>query len=197
MPVVITNPLSDEDLMSLVQRHDDAEAFGMLYDRHASQAFSLARYICGSSAAEDVTQESFHSVWLARGQYDRERASVRTWVLSTVRHRAIDWLRRERPKERQSVAFTESIPLSAPERTEKEVVRRDEGNRLRTAVGALPPDQRQVIVLAYFGGMSQSQIARELELPLGTVKGRTRLGLEKLRLGMLNHSDNRLRKTRG
>ncbi len=96
MPPAATNPLSDEDLMSLVHRDDDTEAFGQIYDRHASQAFSLARYICGSSAAEDVTQEAFFSVWKARGQYDPKRASVRTWIFSRVRYRAIDWLRRER-----------------------------------------------------------------------------------------------------
>jgi RNA polymerase sigma-70 factor, ECF subfamily len=183
MPAVVTNPLSDEDLMSLVQHDDDAEAFALIYDRHAPEAFSLARYICGASAAEDVTQESFYSLWKARGQYESERASVRAWIFSTVRHRAIDWLRRERPRQRRSVAFAESIPLEAKQRTEREAVRRDEGSRVRTALGALPSDQRQVIVLAYFDGMSQSEIARELELPIGTVKGRTRLGLEKLRAG--------------
>jgi RNA polymerase sigma-70 factor (ECF subfamily) len=82
--------------------------------------------------------------------------------------------------------LAESIPLEAKERTEGEAVRRDEGGRVRTALGALPSDQRQVIALAYFDGMSQSEIARELELPIGTVKGRTRLGLEKLRQGMLS-----------
>ena len=184
------NSLSDEDLMSLVQHDDDAEAFGQIYDRHAPQAFSLARYICGSRAAEDVTQEAFYSVWKARGQFDPKRASVRTWIFSRVRYRAIDWLRRERPKERRGVTLADSIPLEATERTEGEVVRRDEGNRVRMALSALPPDQRQVIVLAYFEGMSQSEIARGLELPVGTVKGRTRLGLEKLRQGISNHSGN-------
>jgi RNA polymerase sigma-70 factor, ECF subfamily len=192
MPAVVTNPLSDEDLMSLVQQDDDAEAFGLIYDRHASKAFSLARYICGPAAAEDVTQESFYSLWKARGQYDSARASVRTWIYSTVRHRAIDWLRRESPKQRRSVEFAESIPLEAKERTEGEAVRRDEGGRVRTALGALPSDQRKVIALAYFDGMSQSEIARELELPIGTVKGRTRLGLEKLRQGMLSGAGSRL-----
>jgi RNA polymerase sigma-70 factor, ECF subfamily len=188
MPAVVTNPLSDEDLMSLVQRDDDAEAFAVVYDRHASKAFSLARYICGTRAAEDVTQESFYSLWKARRQYDRERANVRAWILSTVRHRAIDWLRRERPKERRSVAFAESFPLEAHEQTEGDVIRRDEGDRVRTALRSLPPDQRQVIVLSYFKGMSQSEIAQELELPVGTVKGRTRLGLEKLRQGILGRA---------
>jgi RNA polymerase sigma-70 factor, ECF subfamily len=186
MPAVVTNPLSDEDLMSLVQRDDDADAFALIYDRYASKAFSLASYICGATAAEDVTQESFHSVWKSRGQYDSERASVRTWIYSTVRHRAIDWLRRESPKDRRSVEFSEAVPLEAKERTEGEAVRRDEGGRVRTALGTIPSDQRQVIALAYFHGMSQSEIARELELPIGTVKGRTRLGLEKLRQGMLS-----------
>jgi RNA polymerase sigma-70 factor (ECF subfamily) len=189
-PQAATKPLSDEDLMSLVQREDDAEAFALIYDRHATKAFSLARSICGVAAAEDVTQESFYSVWKSRGQFNSERASVRAWIFSTVRHRAIDWLRRESPKNRRSVGLAESIPLEAKERTEREAVRRDEGGRVRAVLGGLPSDQRQVIVLAYFGGMSQSEIARDLEVPIGTVKGRTRLGLEKLRRGVSNHSGN-------
>jgi len=188
MPAVVSNPLSDEDLMSLVQHDDDSEAFALIYDRHAREAFSLARYICGRSAAEDVTQESFYSIWKAREQYDSERATVRAWIFSTVRHRSIDWLRRERPKQRRSVGIADSIPLEAKERTEQEAVRRDERGRVRTALRELPSDQRQVIVLAYFDGMSQSEIARELELPIGTVKGRTRLGLEKLRQEMLSQA---------
>src|SRR5690348_11606865 len=161
----------------------DARAFEVIFDRHGSAAFSLAYRMCGRrSVAEDVVQEAFMSLWRSGARYDRGRGSVRSWVLSVVHNRAIDAFRREKVRSSRDVAddgITERMP--ARERTEAEVERRDEAQTIRSALGELPADQRQVIELAYFGGFSHTQIAEILKLPAGTVKGRMRLGLTKLR----------------
>jgi RNA polymerase sigma-70 factor (ECF subfamily) len=171
--------------MQLVQ-DGDPNAFEVLFDRHADVAFSLAYRMCGRrSMAEDVVQESFLSLWRSGARYDRTRGSVRSWVLGTVHNRAIDAFRRETVRSSRDVrddGVAERI--AASERTEAEVVRRDEARHVRTALGGLPADQRQVIELAYFGGFSHSQIAEMLKLPAGTVKGRMRLGLTKMRLSL-------------
>jgi RNA polymerase sigma-70 factor (ECF subfamily) len=135
--------------------------------------------------AEDVVQEAFVSLWRSGARYDATRGSVRTWVLSVVRNRAIDAFRREAAKGSRDVSeegIAERMP--APELTDTEVERRDEARQVRKALVSLPPDQRQVIELAYFGGFTHSQIADMLELPSGTVKGRMRLGLTKMRLAL-------------
>jgi RNA polymerase sigma-70 factor (ECF subfamily) len=174
--------LADEDLMLLVRR-GEARAFELVYDRHSGPAFSLAYRILGSrNAAEDAVQEAFLSLWRSGARYDRARGSVRTWVLGIVHHRSIDVLRRDsvHVKRRASDEGIEER-FEARERTELEVARRDEAHGIREAMDTLPADQCQVIELAYFGGFSQTEIASMLETPLGTVKGRMRLALEKLR----------------
>ncbi len=177
--------LADEELMELVQ-DGEVRAFEVIFDRHASAAFSLAYRMCGRPAmAEDIVQESFVSLWRSSAAYDAARGSVRTWVLSVVRTRAIDAYRRESAKatsdlDEQRVA--ERLP--APELTDREVERRDDARQVRDALKGLPADQRQVIELAFFGGFSHSQIAEMLKLPAGTVKGRMRLGLSKMRFAL-------------
>ncbi len=162
-----------------------AAAFEVLYDRHGSAAFSLAYRIVGDrNAAEDVAQEAFLSIWRSNAHFDRARGSVRSWVLSVVRNRAIDALRRgsgHAPKlDHDDDGAIEA--KEAEERTESEALRRETSRELKGALGTLPADQSQVIELAYFGGFSHSEIAAMLGMPLGTVKGRMRLGLEKIRL---------------
>jgi RNA polymerase sigma-70 factor (ECF subfamily) len=178
--------LADEDLMQLVRRGKPA-AFEIVYERHASAAFSLAYRIVGTrNGAEDVAQEAFLSIWRSGARYDRARGSVRTWVLGIVHHRAIDYLRRATVHNKRR-ASDEGIQerFEAPERTDAEVARRDEARVVRTALEELPSEQSQVIELAYFGGFTHTEIADMLETPVGTVKGRMRLGLQKLhqRLG--------------
>ena len=168
--------------MALV--HDgDAQAFEVIFDRHADAAFSLAYRMCGRrTTAEDVVQEAFLSLWRSGAQYDQRRGSVRSWVLKVVHNRAIDVFRRSTVRTSRDVAddgITERMP--ATEDTGAEVERRDEAGQVRTALQELPSEQRQVIELAYFGGFSHSQIADMLKLPAGTVKGRMRLGLNKMR----------------
>ena len=169
--------------MALVDRKD-ATGFEAFFDRHGTAAYSLAHRIVGeAAAAEDVTQEAFLSIWRSGARFDRARGSVRSWVLGVVRNRAIDSLRREaRPGPRldhDDEGVLEARP--AEERTDAEALRRETARELRGALSALPSDQSRVIELAYFGGFSQSEIAKMLNMPLGTVKGRMRLGLEKLR----------------
>jgi RNA polymerase sigma-70 factor (ECF subfamily) len=174
--------LADEELMQLVAG-GDARAFEAVYDRHGGAAFSLAYRMVGNRViAEDITQEAFLSIWRSRVRYDRARGSVRTWVLGIVHHRGIDALRRNLVHERRR-ASAEGIEErhEAPERTDVEVARRDEARTVRAAIDELPDQQRQAIELAYFGGFTHTQIAEMLELPIGTVKGRMRLGLDKLR----------------
>jgi RNA polymerase sigma-70 factor, ECF subfamily len=175
--------LADEDLMTLVDG-DDSDAFAMIYDRHGGAAYSLAHRIVGEPGmAEDVTQEAFLSIWRSSARFDATRGSLRAWVLGIVRNRAIDALRRTaRPAPKLDFdddAVLETQP--AAERTEAEAIRRETADSLRRALGLLPPEQSQVIELAYFGGFSHSEIADMLGAPIGTIKGRMRLGLEKIR----------------
>jgi RNA polymerase sigma-70 factor (ECF subfamily) len=174
--------LADEDVMQLVRR-GDARAFEVIYERHSSAAFSLAYRMVGArGAAEDVTQEAFLSLWRSGGRYDRARGSVRTWVLGIVHHRAIDALRRSTVHDKRR-AGDEGIEerFEAPERTDVQAARREEAGTVRHALSSLPADQSQVIELAYFGGFTHTEIADMLDAPVGTVKGRMRLGLKKMR----------------
>ena len=167
--------------MQLV-RQGDAGAFEVVYERHATAAFSLAYRMMGRRGpAEDVVQEAFLSLWRSGARYDHTRGSVRTWVLGIVHHRAIDALRRGiRHDSRLEERF------ESKDRTDLQAARREEAAEVRTALAALPSEQSRAIELAYFGGFSHAEIADMLQTPIGTVKGRIRLGLEKLR-GQLGH----------
>ena len=178
--------LADEDLMTLVERRDP-DAFAVLYDRHGGAAYSLAHRIVGDPAiAEDVTQEAFLSLWRSGARFDAARGSVRSWTLAIVRNRAIDALRRSAgsaPKlDLDDDALLEAQPAATL--TDSEAIRHETAARVRGALRELPAEQSEVIGLAYFGGFSGSEIAGMLGLPLGTVKGRMRLGLEKVRLAI-------------
>ena len=177
--------LADEDLMHLVQA-GRPDAFEAIYDRHGGAAFSLAYRMAGRTAlAEDIVQDAFLSIWRARERYRRERGSVRAWLLGIVHHRAVDALRRTMVHERRrggDDAVAERH--EAPERTDREVVRREEARSVRAALEELPAEQSKVIVLAYYGGFTHPEIAGMREEPAGTGKGRKRLGLEKMRRGM-------------
>ena len=168
--------------MQFVQRNDP-RAFEVVYERHSGAAFSLAYRMVGrGNVAEDVVQEAFLSIWRSGARYERTRGSVRTWVLGIVHHRAIDQLRRSSVHDKRR-ASDEGLEerLESGERTEGEVARREEAASIRSARDTLPADQSHVIELAYFGGFTHTEIAGILEAPVGTVKGRMRLGLEKLR----------------
>lgn len=182
--------LADEDVMARFQ-DGDARAFEVIFDRHAAVAFSLAYRICGRRAiAEDIVQESFLSLWRSGARYDPTRGSVRSWILGTVHNRAIDSFRKERLTSSRNVGdegLAERLP--APQRTEAEIERRDDARQVRAALITLPEEQRRVIELAYFGGFSHTEIADLLGLPAGTVKGRMRLGLTKMRVALAGPAD--------
>ena len=175
--------LADEELMPWIAAKD-AEAFEVFYDRHGGAAYSLAYRILGErTAAEDCIQEAFISIWRSGARFDRARGSVRSWTLSIVRNRAIDALRSKAAKAPKLTFDDDAILEARPaaEHTEAEAIERETAGEVRDALAQLPSDQSKVIQLAYFGGFSQSEIAGMLNLPLGTVKGRMRLGLEKIR----------------
>jgi RNA polymerase sigma-70 factor (ECF subfamily) len=177
--------LADEELMQRV-KGGDAGAFEVVFERHSDAAFSLAYRMCGRrSMAEDVVQEAFLSVWRSGARYEAGRGSVRSWILSVVHNRTVDAFRRSVVRDARDVpdaGITERMP--ADERTEVEVERREDASQVRSAMDDLPADQRRVIELAYFGGFTHTQIAEMLQLPAGTVKGRMRLGLTKLRMSL-------------
>jgi len=179
--------LADEEVMRLVQE-GNPRAFELLYDRHGGASFSLAYRMVGNRVtAEDVSQEAFLSIWRSKARYQPDRGSVRTWVLGIVHHRAIDALRRNLVHERRrssAEGIEERHEAPERERTDVEAARREEARHVRDALVELPEEQTRVIELAYFGGFSHSQIAEMLQMPIGTVKGRMRLGLEKLRKGL-------------
>jgi RNA polymerase sigma-70 factor (ECF subfamily) len=174
--------LSDEQLMSLVALERSQLAFSTLYDRHAGIAFAAALRICGERPlAEDAVQEAFLSVWRARLRYDSRRGSVRGWMLRIVHNRAIDLLRRG-PRDCGEI-FQQAVEewLQARQGVESETDLREQARTLRSALNGLPAEQSSVIELAYYGGYTQTEIAGIFGVPVGTVKGRMRLGLQKLR----------------
>ena len=166
----------------------EPEGIEMLYDRYSGLAYTLAyRVLNDAGAAEDVVQEAFLSIWRRASTYRSDRGSLRTWVCSIVHHRALDRLRGRSGRARQDVAL-EHAPVEATSVSDTwdrvaEELQRDE---VRAALGNLSMEQRETIELAYFGGYSQTEISDLMRVPLGTVKGRTRLALRKLR-GVLEH----------
>jgi RNA polymerase sigma-70 factor, ECF subfamily len=178
--------LADEDLMPRIAAKDPL-AFEVFYDRHAGAAFSLAYRIVGNrQAAEDVTQEALISIWRSGARFDRARGSVRAWTLGIVRNRAIDLLRKDSGRAPKLAFDSEELLEKRPadELTEAEALKRETAREVRGALSGLPEDQSRVIQLAFFGGFSHSEIAEMLNEPLGTIKGRMRLGMDKIRASL-------------
>ncbi len=160
----------------------DAEAFAALYDRHSRAAFSLAYRMMGErQAAEDLTQEAFIKVWRGAASYRVGRGSVRTWILSIVHNRGIDQLRSRASRRRTQDKVEASAPTSEPSEAFAETWRNSQREQVREALNTLPQEQLEILELAYFSGYTHVEIAERLDLPLGTVKGRMRLGLRKIR----------------
>ena len=173
---------TDEGLMGRVAE-GDVRAFEAVYDRYHRQAYSLARHITGVTAgAEEATQDAFLSLWRGASSFDPQRGRLVTWLLALVRNRSIDWMRRGRSRALDH-AFNEGAAerIEAPERTEEQVLAIQEYDRALRLVAELPQEQREVINLAYLAGYTQAEIAARVGIPVGTVKGRVRLGLLKLR----------------
>ena len=171
--------MSDQALLERIAGRD-ADALADLYDRFAPVALALASRVLGDrSEAEDVLQTVFTRVWQEAGRYDATRGSVATWLLSWIRNGSIDRLRRREALQRATLHSVDRAPVPGHDDAAADVS--EEKEKLARAVADLPADQRQVIELAYFEGLSQTQIAQRLGEPLGTVKTRMRLGMSKLR----------------
>ncbi len=172
--------LDDERLMACVQR-DEPGAFRALYDRHAAGALSVARAVT-TERAQDAVQDAFVCVWRDRRRYRHGAGSVHGWIVTITRRRALDLVRQD--ARRVSPATPAGLEdLAAPESLEDDAIARADAVRLRIALRGLPGFQREVIALAFFGGLTHREIAARLAVPEGTVKGRMRLGLDRLRGG--------------
>lgn len=172
--------IPDPDTELAAQLRDgSSEAIAALYDRYGRLAFGLAyRIMNDNGAAEDVVQDAFLSAWRSARSYDPSKGGVRSWLLTIVRNRAIDRLR--------SATRTQETSLDAIERAAAadatDMVSRDaEHQEVQRGFSTLPEPQRRTIALAYFGGLTHVEIAQRMGVPLGTVKGRMRMGLEKMR----------------
>ena len=173
--------LADEDLISLVEVAD-AEAFATLYDRHSRAAYSLAYRMMGErQASEDLVQDAFLKVWRGASRYRADRGSVRTWILSIVRNRGIDQIRSQASRRRTQQKIEASAPRSQPSEAFAETLRNSQRDQVRQALNTLPPEQLKILELAYFSGYTHLQISELVDVPLGTIKGRMRLGLKKMR----------------
>lgn len=180
------DPRADQEaLQRMAQR--DADALADLYDRHSRAIFSFALHIVGEQAdAEDVVQEVFSQAWAQAPRYQASRGSVAAWLFTITRSRAIDRLRARRARPDSEAAAQAQLddlvdPAAPPDLS---FLTGEQVNRLRTAIAGLPVSQRAVVELAYFEGLTQTEMAARLEEPLGTVKTRVRLALLKLREAM-------------
>ena len=173
--------LTDESLLQLIQLGDET-ALGVLYDRHGSVAYSLAYRILGDvHAAEDAVQEAFINIWRRAGSFTANRGAARTWIMAVVHHRSIDLGRRRRGiTPRELPLETTQLPEDSHD-TWSDVSNSLDRDFLSKCLEQIPENQREAIQLAYFEGYTQREIAELKGIPLGTVKGRIRIGMAKLR----------------
>lgn len=178
---------TDEALMVRAQA-GDADAFAQLYDCYSGRALRIARAICrNQSCAEDAVQEGFLTIWRSRANYRPDAGSFQAWSMRIVRNRAIDSYRRAavRPRTQTNDACHDRLQIDPnPTTPQGAVIAQSEREGLISSLRQLPEAQAEAIVLAFFGELSHFEIAKRLGLPHGTVKGRVRLGLEKLRREM-------------
>lgn len=178
--------MSDPDV-DLLRRigSGDREALGELYDRYASQAMAVAvRVAQDRGRAEDVVHDAFVAIWQKAGSFDATRGSVRGWLLTIVRNRAIDSVRRDRPTSDVDEVDATGRLRTTPNPVWEEALRTLDAAALRAALGELPPEQREAIELAYFGGNTYRRVAELTNVPPGTAAGRLRLALSRLRAAL-------------
>lgn len=175
---------ADEELISAICQGGEW-AMELLYFRYYRYAYALAyRILHETSAAEDIVQEAFLSIWCKAASYSREYGNVHSWIQAIVHHRAIDKVRSSAHRDFQWVplqAGNEQDPPGEQLEVWEEAWRGEQQMQVRSVLGLIPAEQRQVIELAYFEGYTHAKIAQHLRLPLGTVKGRMRLGLVKMK----------------
>jgi RNA polymerase sigma factor (sigma-70 family) len=170
--------VTDEELLDRVAGGDET-ALAELYDRFSRVTYGLAvRVLRDRALAEDAVQEAFLAVWRTAASFDARRGSASTWVLTLVHRRAVDLVRRE---ERRRADPLDDAPVASGEATDETAEVREQRRAVQAALAKLPTDQREALELAYYGGLSQSELAEKLGVPLGTVKSRMFAGLSKLR----------------
>ncbi|MEP6695165.1 MAG: sigma-70 family RNA polymerase sigma factor [Chloroflexota bacterium] len=178
---ISTLPIDDEQLIVRVARQD-AKALGDLYDRHGRLVFGVLTRMLGSpESAEEVTQDAFHAVWQRASTYRAERGAVRAWVVAIARNKAIDWMRTKGKRAARELELDAGAELVGASQPDEEALTAIRDERVRAVVAELPGEQRAVLELAYWGGLSQSEIAAHTGVPLGTVKSRVRMAMVKLR----------------
>jgi len=176
----MADPQPADDVLMAALAERDLSALADLYDRYGRLAYALAYRILGESeAAEDVMQDAFIAAWRGAASYRRERGNPRGWLLAIVHHRAVDVLRRKTAFRPAPLVIAEQ--RAADEDTAAMAERNVEQQTVRLALQALPDAQRRTIELAYFGGYTHVELAELMGVPLGTVKGRMRIGLQKMR----------------
>jgi RNA polymerase sigma-70 factor (ECF subfamily) len=178
----------DRELVRAIGRGNE-EAFRGLFRRYAPSAMAVARRVVGQPyLAEEAVQEGFLALWRNPSAYEEMRGSVKAWLMATVHNRAVDLVRREETQRRRAEDAQpdeDVVTLEDPaDRVVDEIGLPEERKAVRAALEDLPPEQRQVIELMYFDGLSQTRVAERLSLPLGTVKSRTLLGMRKLRAAL-------------
>ncbi|MEP6469261.1 MAG: sigma-70 family RNA polymerase sigma factor [Chloroflexota bacterium] len=172
----------DDQLLAERLRSGDREALGILYDRYASVAMAVAvRVVSDRELAEDLVHDAYVAVWQKIDRFDPSRGSLRSWLLTIVRNRAIDRLRGTRPTIEVGEADQQSLLRTSANPTWEAAVQRRSATELREALARLPDEQRQAVELAYFGGRTYREIAVLTGVPQGTANGRLRLALGKLR----------------
>ena len=173
--------VDDTPLLQALQRGEQ-DAVALLYDRYAGIAYGLALRITGNATtAEDVVQEAFVSLWKQAPRFDPERGQVRSWLLTMVHHKAVDAVRRQTARPERALPEGAEEFMEASGRPDELAEMMLDAEAVREAVRQVPDDQRRVIEMAYFRGMTHVEIAQETGVPLGTVKSRLRIGLEKMR----------------
>ena len=184
--------LRDEQLITLIA-NGEKDALEVFYNRYARPVFSLARYMLRDpSLAEEATQDIFLNLWLKAASYNPERGAPKSWFMSVAHHRIVDVIKsRNRRLQSSNSAPHELLDLhpTAGDSTEDAAHRNIARDEILEVLGRLPEEQRRVLVMAYFEGYSQSEIASRLGEPLGTVKTRARLGIQKLRAAMVQGED--------
>jgi len=171
--------LSDESLLSLVASSDD-QALAELYDRFGRVAYGLAlRILRDEALAQDAVQEAFLAIWRSADRFLAERAKASTWILTLVHRRSVDLVRRE--DRRRGEPLESAVEPAAPETVEDEATLGFERRVVQEALSRLQPEQREALELGYYGGLTQSELAERLGLPLGTIKSRMFTGLSRLR----------------
>jgi RNA polymerase sigma-70 factor (ECF subfamily) len=193
---VLSGEPSDEILVARVAKGDVA-AFAVLYDRYARRVYAWSAHVVGSAEAEDVVQEVFVRLWDKAAQFDDRRGRFASWFIAIARHHLTSQVRRRSLQQRIVAAEEiERLLADAPDQAagpDEIASARERGGDLLRALATLPHEQRRVVVLAYFVGLSQSEIARHTGLSLGTVKKRTRLALQKLRERVADELGSRMR----